>query len=82
MLSIVPKVKGKVVKSGLDVVKRLEEALKIAKKGGIDNCAIILTYNSGDVGTCWANGNSAFSMIGAIETVKQDFTLKNTSRMS
>lgn len=59
--------------SGANVIKRLEEALEMAKQGKIENCVIVMTGFNGDIIDCWANGNSPYVMSGAIETIKQEF---------
>lgn len=59
--------------SGQNVIERLEEALEMAKKGGIDNCIVIMAGTDGSIVDCWANRNQPFSMIGGIESIKKEF---------
>ncbi len=61
------------VPNGQHVIERLEEALTMAKKGGVDNCVVIITRTDGSVMDCWANGNKPFVMVGALESVKREF---------
>lgn len=59
--------------NGENVIARLEEALELAKDGGISNCIVIMACSNGDVMDCWANGNKPFVMIGALESIKREF---------
>ncbi len=55
------------------VLDRLEEAIDMAKEGGIDSCMIIMVSHDGFVVDAWANGTQPFVMVGAIEALKFDF---------
>ena len=55
------------------VIIRLEEALNMAKHGGVDNCIVILTLKDGGIMDGWANDNKPYLMVGALESVKRDF---------
>ncbi len=64
-------------RSSDDVIERLEQALQMARDGGIDNCAVIMTCTNGNVIDCWANNNHSFLMVGAMESLKKDFMNRN-----
>ena len=71
------KTKKKEKESGVNVIKRLEEILAMAKEGIVDNVFIVCTMNDDSVLRCWANDSTPFTMIGAIEKYKLDF-IENT----
>ncbi len=55
------------------VLDRLNEAIEMAKEGGIDCCAIVMVTKNGYVVDAWANGTQPFVMVGALEALKFDF---------
>ena len=59
--------------SGEDVIARLEEALAMAKHGGVSNVVVVATMDDGCVMDCWANGKDPFLVVGGIESIKREF---------
>jgi len=55
------------------VIKSIEKCLELAKKGGVENCAIVMTHNDNTVSDVWANGKDPYLVIGALESLKQEF---------
>ena len=70
-MKIVPISKSK--SCGEMVIHHLEKALEFANERPIDNVAVIMLDANGEVLDCWANKNSPFVMVGAIESLKIDF---------
>lgn len=59
--------------NGENVIERLEEALEMARNGGINNCIVIMDMSKGEIIDGWANNNNPFVMVGALESVKREF---------
>lgn len=59
--------------SNPEVIQRLEEALAMAKDGGVKTVAIIAILDNGDIMDCWANGGQPYALVGGIEAIKHDF---------
>jgi len=64
---------GKAAENGENVQARLLEAQDMAARGGISNCIIIMTGTDGSVVDCWANKNSPYQVVGALEALKHEF---------
>jgi len=56
-----------------DAIARLEECLKLAKEDGVDSFAIAMVCNAGTVITSYSCKGDVYTLIGAIEAVRQRF---------
>ena len=55
------------------VLDRLEDITKIAKESGAETIAITMTCADGTVVDCWYCQKDVYTMIGAMEALKQRF---------
>lgn len=54
------------------VIDGLEKALETANHKTVKNCAIVLVFDDGTALDYWANDGYKLSMIGALETLKNE----------
>lgn len=55
------------------VLSRLEDITKIAKESGAETIAITMTCADGTVVDCWYCNKDVYTLIGAMEALKQRF---------
>jgi hypothetical protein len=55
------------------VLNRLEEITNIAKESGAETIAITMTCADGTVVDCWYCNKDVYTLIGAMEALKQRF---------
>jgi len=59
------------------IITRLEDALRMAYAGEIASCGVVVIHRDGGATSGWAGEQSAFAMVGALETLKRDFMAAN-----
>lgn len=59
-----------------EALARLEECLELAKEGGIDSFAITMVCNDGTVIDSFSCKRDVYTLIGAIEAIRQRFINK------
>mgnify|MGYP004718357265 CR=1 FL=1 len=56
-----------------EVIRKLEEALALARKDDFTSVALILVARHGDIRDGWHDGGRPYVMVGAIESLKADY---------
>lgn len=56
-----------------EVIRLLEDAQMHAKELNVQSMALVMLDASGDIYDCWHNGVKPYVMVGAIESLKQEF---------
>lgn len=74
--NIVSLASSKEVPCDEDAFNRLEECLRLAREGGLDSFAITMVCNDGTVVDSYHCKSDIYTLIGAIEAVKQRFISK------
>ncbi|EMK1731257.1 hypothetical protein V8N76_004563 [Salmonella enterica] len=58
-----------------EVIRVLEQSLEHARAGRCRSVAVILDCDDGTIMDAWHNGGKPYEMLGAIESLKIDFTM-------